>query len=252
MPRKSALAALTLAAAVALTGCSSDDGPETTEPSAEPSAEAPTDSGTDAEAPAPEDFPEVVAEVNGEEISRTDFVASYEGQMQQALMSQQQTGQQVDEAQVRQQVLDQMVNNVLLTQAAEDAGIEASEADVDATLDQVAAQNGLGSGDEVVTALVEQGLTEEDVRADAADQYVVNAFVEGEVEVSEPTEDELRTQYDTLVEQAQAQGATEEDIPPFEEARDQIAQQAMSEQQSAGVNAIITELRDAGEVTVHI
>ena len=256
MPRKSALAALTLAAAVALTGCSSEDEPDATESPTESGTEAPTeapaDPDTGAEAPEPDDFPEVVAEVNGEEIDRDEFFSSYESQLQQAAMSQQQTGQQVDQAQLQQQTLDQLVNNLLLTQAAADAGIEAGEEDVTATLEDVAAQNGLGSADEVVDALVEQGMSEEDIRQDAADQFAVNAFVESEVEVSEPSEDELRAQYDNLVEQAQAQGATEEDIPPFEAARDQIAQQAMSEQQSAGVNTIITELRDAGEVTVHI
>ncbi|UFU01902.1 SurA N-terminal domain-containing protein [Ruania suaedae] len=252
MPRKSTLAALTLAAAVALTGCTSEDEPDAAESPTEAGTEAPADPDAGAEAPDPEDFPEVVAEVNGEEIDRDEFFSSYEGQLQQAAMSQQQTGQQVDQAQIQQQTLDQLVNNVLLTQAADEAGIEATEDDVTATLEEVAAQNGLGSAQEVIDALVEQGLSEEDIRQDAADQYAVNAFVETEAEVSEPSEDELRAQYDTLVEQAEAQGAGEDEIPPFEEARDQIAQQAVSEQQNAAIGEIVTELRESGDVTTNI
>jgi peptidyl-prolyl cis-trans isomerase SurA len=46
--------------------------------------------------------------------------------------------------------------------------------------------------------------------------------------------------------------ASESEIPPFEDVRDQLAQQATSEQQSAAIEQIVTTLREEGDVTIHL
>ncbi|SEE23888.1 SurA N-terminal domain-containing protein [Ruania alba] len=252
------LTAVSLAAVLALAGCSGSEGEG--EPSESPGAGESASDAPGTESPQPdaeadlEDLPEVVAEVNGEEITLEEFLSSYEGQLQQAAMSQQTTGEQVDEAALQQQVIDQLVGNRLLTQAAAEAGIEATEEDIQATLADIAAQNGLGSADEVIAALGEQGISEEQVREDAASQFEVTAYIDAEAEVTEPSEDELRAQYDTLVEQMEAQGGGEGEgeIPPFEEVRDQLAAQARGQQQNAAVEEILAGLREDGDVTIHL
>lgn len=252
MSIKRPLAALSVAAVVALAGCTS----ETDEnPGSSPSAEATSESGAGAPEADLEDVPDVVAEVNGEKVEREEFVTSYESQLQQAAMSQQTTGEEIDQDALKQQVVEQLVGNRLLTQAADQAGIEATDEDVQATLDGIAAQNGLQSADEVIAALGEQGISEDEVRADAASQFQVNAYIEAEADIEEPTEDELREQYDAIVEQMESQGgegASQAEIPPFEDVRDQLAQQATSEQQSAAVDGIVSTLRDEGDVTIHL
>lgn len=252
MSIKRPFVALSVAAVVALAGCTSetDESPEST-----PSAEQSPGAGPEVPEADLDDVPDVVAEVNGEELGRDEFVSSYQGQLQQAAMSQQTTGQEVDQDALKQQVVEQLVGNRLLTQAASEAGIEVTEKDVDATLEDVAAQNGMQSADEVVAALGEQGMSEDEVRSDAASQFQVNAYVEAEADIEEPTEDELRDQYDTLVEQMEAQGgegASQAEIPPFEEVRDQLAQQATSQQQGAAIDEIVSTLRDEGDVTIHL
>lgn len=256
MSIKRPLVALSVAAVVALAGCTSetdDQNPESS-PSASPSAGAP-EAGAGVPEADLEDVPDVVAEVNGEKVEREEFVTTYEGQLQQAAMSQQSTGQEVDQDALKKQVVEQLVGNRLLTQAADRSGIEATEEDVQTTLDGIATQNGMQSADEVIAALGEQGISEDEVRSDAASQFEVNAYIEAEADVEEPSEDELREQYDTIVEQMESQGgegASQAEIPPFEDVRDQLAQQAMGEQQSAAVDEIVATLRDEGDVTIHL
>jgi hypothetical protein len=107
---------------------------------------------------------------------------------QQAAMQQQTTGQEVDQDELKAQVADLLVDNELLKQAADDAGIEVSDEDVDAFLEETAQQNGLGSGDELISAMEQQGQDEEQIRSDAADQVQLDAYLEKEADITEPTD----------------------------------------------------------------
>lgn len=254
------LTAVGLAALLALAGCSSGDDGSGEDGSAQPNesasdpAAAPSDGGMQAPEADLEGVPDVVAEVNGEEITRDEFAADYESQLQQAAMMQQQSGEEVNQDELKQQVAETMVDNRLLTQAADEAGIEPTEEDIDNTLEDIAAQSGMSSGDEIVAALEEQGMTEEDVRQEAADQFQVLGYIESEADISEPTDEELQEQYDTYVEQMEqsGQGGEGGEVPPFEEMRDQLAQQAVTEQQNAAAEEILTGLREEGNVTINL
>ena len=121
--------------------------------------------------------------VNGEDISKDEFTQIYESQFQQMAMQQQSTGEEVDQAALKQQVAEQLVDNHLLLQGASEAGIEPTDEDIDATLEEIAQQNGLGSADEVVSTLEQQGMSEEDVREDAASQHMLTAYIEQEADI---------------------------------------------------------------------
>lgn len=240
------LLAASLVAVLALAGCSAggDD---------EPNQDAPSVSEGETETPTAdlEGLPDVVAVVNGEDITREEFASAYEGQFQQAVASQQMTGQPVDQDALKTQVADLLVNNRLLVQAAEDAGYTATEADVDAQIEEVAAQNGFESVEAVLDAFAEQGVSEEQVRADAASQYQINQYLDAETEVAEPTDEELREQYDAFAEQAEVHGG-EGEVPSFEDVRDQLAEQARTESTNAAVSQILEDLRAAGDVTINL
>jgi peptidyl-prolyl cis-trans isomerase SurA len=258
------LAALTFTAAVALTGCSGDQAAPTggsdqggQPPAASDGGGAPQAGGSGGEQPQmPEadvsDVPDVVATVNGEEITKDEFTSVYEGQLQQMAMQQQTTGQEVDQAALKEQVANQLVDNRLLLQGATEAGIEPTDADIDATLEEIAKQNGLGSADEVVSALEEQGMSEEDVRKDAASQFTLTAYIEQEAEVTEPTDEELKQQYDALVAQQEEAGGDTSQVPPFEEIKPQLAQQSVTQQQNEAATTLAAELREAGDVTINL
>jgi peptidyl-prolyl cis-trans isomerase SurA len=260
-----ALAALTFTAALALTGCSGGgsgadtlDGGQATSASDGGGSSLESDGGQDAASEADvDDVPEVVAEVNGEEISRDTFVESYEMQYQQAAMQQQTTGQEVDQDELKAQVADLLVDNELLKQAADDAGIEVSDEDVDAFLEETAQQNGLGSGDELISAMEQQGQDEEQIRSDAADQVQLDAYLEKEADITEPTDEELKEQYDQLVAQQESQStggddSAQQEIPEFEEVKDQLAEQYTQQQKSEASQSIADDLREKGDVEIYL
>lgn len=256
MQIKHALAALSLTAVLALAGCSGGgDASAGSDAGGSAASDAGQSSSADGSA-VPEadvsDVPDPVAEVNGEEITKEQFVEVYQSQYQQAMTASQTTGQEVDESELRGQVADMLVDNLLLQQGAEEAGIEASDQDVDDTLDEIAAQNGMGSGDEVVQALVDQGSTEEQVREDAATQYELTAYVDQEGDISEPSDEEIQEEYDAQMEQLTAQGGDTSQVPDFEDVRDQLAQQMISEQEDQAASALAEELAEKGEVTVNL
>ncbi|WP_114854619.1 SurA N-terminal domain-containing protein [Brachybacterium sp. YJGR34] len=257
---RTTFAAISFAAVVALTGCS-DDGGASSGASDGGGAPAASDGGSAAASDGgaqqmPEadlsGVPEVVAVVNGEEITKDEFAAAYETQFQQASMQQQSTGQEVDQDELKQQVAAQLVDNRLLLQGAQDAGIEPTDADIDATLEEIAQQNGLGSADEVISTLEQQGLSEEDVRSDAGEQFQLTTFIEQEANISEPTDEELKAQYEELVAQQSQAGGQQSEVPPFEDVKEQLAQQSVSQQQNEAATQIAAELRESGEVTVNI
>ena len=255
MQIKHSLAALSVAAVVALSGCG---GPDTQDPAAQPPGAEGEEQAVPGAEEMPEadlsDVPEVVAEVNGEDITKEEFAEVYEPQFQQAVMGQQGGGEELDEADLRTRVADQLVDNRLLTQAAEEAGITASPEEVDDVLEEIAQRNGLGSAEEVIAALEEQGLSEEEIREDASTQVTLDTYIEQEADVREPSEEELREQYDQLVEQASGEdaGGEETQIPDFEDVRDELAQQAVSQQEAEAATEIAAQLREEGDVTIHL
>lgn len=259
------LAALTFTAAIALTGCAGDQSAPSDEEHAA-SAPAASDGGGTAPVGGPEgeqgaqqpsmpeadvaDVPDVVATVNGEKITKEEFVPVYEGQLQQMAMQQQSTGQEVDRTALKEHVANQLVDHRLLLQGAAGAGIEPTEADIDATLEEIATQNGLGSADEVVSALEQQGMSEQEVREDAASQFTLTTYVSQEAGIQEPSDEELKKQYDALVQQQEQSGGDSSQVPPFEEVKPQLAQQAVTQQQNEAATALAAELREAGDVSI--
>ena len=263
------LAALTLTAALGLTAACSggQDDPSQASDGGGQAAPAASDGGGQAAPGASDgggaaddpqaqeadvsDVPEVVATVNGTEVTKDDFVQTYQSQYQQMAMQQQAGGQAPDEEQLKTQVAEQLVSNELLRQGAEDAGIKATDKDIDTTLDEIAKQNGLGSGDEVVSALEQQGISAEQVRQDAASQFAITTYIEQEADIAEPSDEELKAQYDALVEQQSAAGGSAEEVPSFEEMKDQLAQQATMQQQNEAATEIAGNLRESGDVTIN-
>ena len=254
------LAALTLTAALGLTAACSGGQDDPSQASDGGGQAAASDSGGaaagDQQMPEADvsDVPDVVAEVNGEEVTKDEFVQTYESQFQQLMMQQQQSGAgtEVDQDELKSQVAEQLVNNELLRQGAADAGIEASDEDVDTTLDEIAQQSGLDSGDEVVSALEQQGIDEKQVREDAASQFAITSYIEKEADVSEPSEEELKEQYDAMVEQQSQAGASSEEMPSFDEVKDQLAEQATTQQQNEAATELAGSLRESGDVTINL
>ena len=192
-------------------------------------------------------IPEVVAEIDGEAISREDFLQSYTTQYAQASLQAQQTGVPVDDAALQREVAENIVTVELLKEEAARQGIAATEDDVVRLAETLAAQNQLGSVDELFALLAEQGLSEEQAREELATQATIDAVIAAEVGELTFTEGELREFYEAILAQQEASGA-EEEIPPFEDVRDQLHQQAVAEERSLLVEQLVASLRDEVEL----
>lgn len=240
----------------------------------ESGADAPEEEGQDAqmggedmEMPEPdtEDIPDVVATVNGEEISGEEFTPLYEQQFQQMAMQAQVSGEEPDEATIQEQVLDTAIGTELLLQDAEEQGFEASEEEIDTALDDAAEQGGMESADDLVAAYEEQGHSEEELREDASDQAKINQVTDS-LDVPEPSEEELQELYDQQEEQqemmAETQGgegggegmpgAEQQEMPPFDEVRDELEEEAVKQNENEAQMSHIEELREDADVETHL
>ncbi|WP_245411583.1 SurA N-terminal domain-containing protein [Alkalicoccus urumqiensis] len=217
--------------------------------------------GGDQEMPEPdlEDIPDVVAEVNSEEITAEEFETAYEGQFMQMAQQSMMMGQEVDQDQLKQQVADTLIGTELLVQEAENRDLEASEEDIQNTLDELAEQSGLESGDELVNAIVEQGTPEEEVMNQVEMQVKIDKLIEeasGDIEV---TDEEVEQQYEELVAQQEAMmeeqgGEAPEgsEIPELDEIRGDLEEQIRGQKESEATQELVEQLREEGDVTVNI
>nr|WP_280771720.1 SurA N-terminal domain-containing protein [Salipaludibacillus daqingensis] len=198
-----------------------------------------------------EGVPDVVAEVNGEEIPKDEFEATYTGQFEQATMQSQMTGEEVNQDELKQLVADNMVSTELLVQEANNQGYDASEEEINETLDEIAVQNGLESADEFMAALQEQGMDEEEIMSQVELQVKVDQLIASESGDMEPTEEELEQAYEQM-EQQQEQMGGDEEMPSFDEIRPELEQQVRQQKEGEASQMLIDDLREDADVTIHL
>ena len=259
-PVRTTVGALAAAALLALTACSAggdddaqaSDGSGASSASADPSADASAGASTDAAEPDLEGIPDVVAEVNGEEVTKDEFVPVYRASFQQAAAQAQMGGEAPDEEALQKQAVDDLVDTELLAQEADSRGISVSDEDVDAELQTLAEQNQMGSAEELLKAVEEQGLSEDQARAQVETQVMVEQLVDDEDGPIEPSEKELRTLYAQAKKQQAQSGQKGQSIPPFAQVRDQIAEQATAEQVGKVAQSLVEDLRKGADITINL
>lgn len=253
-----------LAGVLALAACSDSPAAENEdagaqEQGAEAGAAGPQEGAEGEQPELPEadtsDIPEVVAEVNEEEISGEDFTVLYESQFQQMAMQSQMTGEDPDQDQLKEQTLESMIGNELLLQDAQEEGYEASQEEIDALIADAAETAGMESSEEFIEAYEEQGMDEEKLTQDAENQVLINQVL-AQLEVPEPSEEELREVYDEAVaaqEGAEApEGEDAVEIPSFEEAREDLESQAVDEARNEAALDHVEDLRADAEIQTHL
>lgn len=246
---------LTLAAAMlSLTACGGGDGGDAAADSSETSsAEQSEQSGADAADL--EGIPDVVAEVNGEEVTKEEFAPIYQAQLQQATMQAQMSGEKPDEDALKEQTADDLVDTELLAQEAESRGIEVTDQDVDDELASIAEDNQMGSTDELMKALEQQGTTEDQARAQLETQVMIEQLVADEAGPAKTTEKELRALYRQAKEQqAQMgqQGGQQQEIPPYEKVKPQLEEQAESQKVGTVATELVEQLREDADITINL
>jgi peptidyl-prolyl cis-trans isomerase SurA len=197
-----------------------------------------------------EGIPDVVAEVNGEEITKEDFEQTYTNQFQSAAMQQQMTGEELDQEQMKKDILDGMISQRLFIQEVDNRDMSASEEEVDEIVGQLVEQNGFESEDELFAAFEEQGMAKEEVISQIETESKIQKMIEEEVGEVDPTEEELQAMYDQMTAQQEESGQGE--VPSFEEIKPQLEDQVKMEKETMAAQNLASELREDADVTVHL
>lgn len=229
---------------------SSSAGPSatTSDPSADPSAANPS-----GQLPKPDlgDVPDIVAIVNGEKITKADFTRIYEGQFQQIALQAQMAGQTLDQAQLRQQTAEGLVNTELLIQQAAKKKIFATAKDQEKALADVAKSNKLDTKG-FLEAMAKQGLDETAVRAQLRTQLEVERLIATEVGDFTPDEKDLKAAYDTVKKQAEKDPATAKNIPGFDEIKAELSQQLKLQKEASVVKTYVEKLRKDAKIEMNM
>lgn len=241
----SAAALLTLSACGGGSGSDAKDSKDDASSSSSPSADA---SG----GPSLDGIPDVVAEVNGEEVTRDEFVPIFEASFKAAESQAQMTGEEPDEDALRKQALVDLVDTELLAQEADARGIEVSDEDIDAELTDLAKQNGMESADALLEAVAEQGLDEEGARDQVETQVMVEQLVEDESGPIEPTDKELRALYAQAKQQQAQSGQEGQKFPAFAEVRDQLVDQAIAQESGQVAQTLLKDLKADADITLNL
>ncbi len=252
---RTTVGALAAAALLTLTACgnggddakASDDASASADPTGEASADSSAAAGPDLDG-----IPDVVAEVNGEEVTKDEFVPIYEATFKQASDQAQMGGQAPDEEALKKQAVDELVDTELLAQEAESRGISVSDDEVDAELETLAKQNQMGSAEELLKAVEEQGLSQEQARAQVETQVMVEQLVDDEDGPIEPSEKQLRALYAQVKQQQAQAGEQGQSVPPFAQVRDQLAEQVRTEQVGKVAGTLIEDLRKGADITINL
>lgn len=226
---------------------------ENAQPETEQQAPSGEENAAQPEMPEPdlEGLPEVVAQVNGEEVSKEEFETAYTGQFQQAAMQAQMSGQEIDQDQLKSQLAESMVGQKLLVQEAENQKLNASDEEVDETLDQLAQQNGLESKDEFLAALNEQGMAEDEVLSQIETQVKVDQLIAESAGDTNPSDEEVEAAYEQIKAQ-QEQTGSEEELPAFEELKPELEEQVKTQKENEAAQTLVAELREKADVTINL
>lgn len=213
------------------------------------------DSGEGADGPDLSDIPDPVAVVNGDEVSRDEFVSVFQGQFQQMSMQSQMTGQPVNEDQLKQISVDGLVGTVLLDQEADKRGIEVSDSEIADQLAQYAETNQV-SEDEFIAAMGEQGMDRDEVIEQIERQLIVEKLLIDEYGEFTATDAEIEAAYQEVADQQAAMGGmggqAGGELPPLEDVRDEVEEQIIAENQAEAMETLSQELRADADVTVFL
>src|SRR5690625_3664529 len=212
-------------------------------------------SDQEAELPEPDldNIPSVVAEVNGEEISKDDFVGMYQQQFQLQMMQAQMSGQEVDEDNLKKQTAEGMVDQRLLMQEANNRFSDVSEEDIDQLINDLIEQFGLESKKEMFEQFEKQGINDKELMSDIEKKVKVEQLIAEEAGDVDQTDEELKDAYEEIKAQQEEQENEEgQELPDFDEIKDQLKSHLKQQKEAEKVQEIINKLRENADITLFI
>ncbi|RNA69102.1 SurA N-terminal domain-containing protein [Alteribacter keqinensis] len=242
----------TLAIGVAVTtisvlaACGDDETPEVNDGEDAPETEEveTNEDGEEGEAgeAAPEEDGEPIATVNGEEVPRDQ----YDMQMMQVEQMYAQQGVELDDEEVaeevqmmQQNIVEQLVDQELLVQEAQNQNIDVSDEQVEETLDELIEAQ-FEDRDQYEEALEQSGLTEDELKEDIRQQLAVEELI-----TLDHLEEDAIEVNDEEVEQAYEEIAQQNPEADFDEMEDDLRQNLKLEK-------YIDQLREDADIEINV
>lgn len=199
-----------------------------------------------------EEIPEVVAEVNGEEITKGDFEPLFDAQRETAEQQSEQGGEQVDELELREQVVQSLVTEELLNQEVARRKVTVTDRQVSQTLAKLATENGMPSPDAFVAALEDEGLDRKDIDEEVRQRTQFDRLIAREAGPLTASDKQVRELYQQLKEQQATVGEDADPFPPLKQVRSELEQQITAQQASQAATTLIDRLREEAEIKILI
>ena len=146
---------------------------------------------------------------------------------------------------IRTQALDVLINNTLLLSGAEEAGITATDADVQVKYDELIAQ--YENAEELSARMAEIGLTEEKLRSNIRERIIADKFIESVTDIETLAISEVEIA--AFVSAIESGG---QKLPPLEEIRPQIEAELLGKKRQEIIVELITKLKEQGTVDVRM
>ncbi|ADU32411.1 SurA N-terminal domain-containing protein [Evansella cellulosilytica] len=205
-----------------------------------------------------EDYPDVIATVNGEDIGKEDFVALLEQHlMQQASMGLTLDMEGSDEilAMLEEDVANQLINQRVVYQKAQEEGFDATDEEIDEELELIRMQYQIESEEMLIEILEADGVSVDDFRQDIAQYISGEKFLDSRIDTTTVSDEAVQEEYDEYVARVQEaieQSGEEMDIPEIEDVRADIESYLMNQQRQELESEVIQQLREESDVTIHI
>lgn len=178
-----------------------------------------------------------VATVNGKKIYQKEFNESV------ALIQQNATLQGVETTptDLNAQALEVLINNALLITAAEGAGFEVTDEDIQKKFDELTTQ--LGGAEALTAKMLEVGLTEEKLRQNIAERILSDLYIESVTGI-----EDLSVSDEEVAEFIKTIDVGDAELPPLEEIRPQIESTILTQKQQQIVTDLLTKLRSEATI----
>jgi len=149
-------------------------------------------------------------------------------------------------AQVKTQVLNDLINNELLTQGALNAGIKTSAEEVEKQFQTVLTQSGGAEG--LKTALAQNNLTEAQFRENISKQLTIQTYLLANIDIKSitVTDAEIAQFYADYSKAQKDNGQAA--VPPLKELSEQIKQQLISDKQQTLITNFVATLRTKAQI----
>ena len=202
----------------------------------------------------------VVATVNGEEILESELDASVDQMVSSAKQQYAQFGMDLDMeseegqmmlVQIKTQALENLIQQEVLMQAAEEAGYTVSDEELDTEIGGIKAQ--FTTEEEFEEALEANGFTPESYRKRLKAELMISEFFQAQIETKEVSEEEIEAYYNDYVEQLEEhnEDAEEEEIREireFDDIKDDIEEQLIQEDRQAQIGELIETLMAKADI----